>query len=107
MLPVTSFHITEHVAPLILDAEDEPVLVTEDNANDVQVVLRVLMDEHRLSYRAMDDIINLVKKHPDMKGTKNVKDVLQRSKLPQIHEIQICARCSYMIVDKECSKSDW
>ena len=104
---VLSFHFAEQHTPPIPDIEDESVFIADDKADDVQVALLVVMDRHGLSYRAMNEIISLTKKQPDMKDIRNVEDVLQRSNLPEKHKIQLCARCFSVIVDHKCSESDW
>ena len=78
-----------------------------ENVDDTAVALRVVMERHRLSYRAVNDVIDFVRKKPTMEAVRNIDDVLQRSKLPTVCKVQICSRCHDVIEDGNCISEEW
>ena len=85
----------------------DPRSVPTSTTNETQISLRLLMDRHKLSYRAMNDLISLMRLTPDMKKIKSVQDIIRRSSELKVEMEKICAHCYGGIVDDNCIDESW
>ena len=88
--------------------EEERVLeAAVTGFNETQICLRTLMDRHKMSYRAMNDVIDFVRSRFDMDGIKSITDVIERSTTVDIRMENICCHCHGPVVDHVCDDDSW
>lgn len=96
------------ILPVQAEADgDDTVENRNEGREDPPIALRILMKRHKVSCRAINDIIAFVNLKPDMQRTKNVEDVLQRSTLPGIEKKLICGHCCEVIENGVCGDEEW
>ena len=99
----------EVVAEAQMDAPDvilAGIIVEGDLDEDAKMALRLLMDRHGWSYRAVNDLLRLYRLHPNLSKFKTVHDILDTKVLPPVTSCKVCPSC-HEVADGPTCNNDW